>query len=144
MPISQGIETAFLFEISARISDPAPVVVGQSESALTVVTVMSGQFVGPAMRGRVLPVAGGDWVSVKSDGSMKLDVRLVLETDDNDLIYMTYQGVGIAEQTGTLRLVTAPMFSTSSVKYDFLNRIQAVAVGKSQAGTVEYRVFKVL
>jgi hypothetical protein len=36
---------------------------------------------------------GADWQIVRGDGSIALDVRLVLETIDNALIGMTYRGI---------------------------------------------------
>lgn len=132
-----------LFSITAGTAEPAPVVVPRAGGNLTIISVMSGTFEGPKMRGRVLPVAGGDWVSVRDDGSMRLDVRLVLETDDGALIYMTYGGVGIAEADGSLTLRTAPVFETAAEKYSWLNRLQAVALGGVGPGTVSYDVYRI-
>ncbi|MEY4254869.1 MAG: hypothetical protein RLZZ141_96 [Pseudomonadota bacterium] len=52
--------------------------------------VTGGTFNGDRLRGTVLP--GADWVVNRPDGVMLIDVRLVLQTDDGALIYMTYQG----------------------------------------------------
>lgn len=133
-----------LFTITANTGDPAPVVIPRAGGNLTVITVMSGTFEGPALRGRVLPVAGGDWISVRDDGSMRLDVRIVLETDDGALIYMTYGGVGLADADGSLSLRTAPLFETADERYTWLNRLQAVATGTVGPGTVTYRVYRLL
>lgn len=134
----------YLFTITANTGDPAPVVIPRAGGNLTVITVMSGTFEGPALRGRVLPVAGGDWISVRDDGSMRLDVRIVLETDDGALIYMTYGGVGLADADGSLSLRTAPLFETGDERYTWLNRLQAVATGNVGPGTVTYRVYRLL
>ena len=88
-PPLSSLPVDFLFSITAGTADPAPVVLPRAGGNLTIITVMSGTFEGPKIRGRVLPVAGGDWVSVRDDGSMRLDVRIVLETDDGALVYMT-------------------------------------------------------
>lgn len=134
----------YLFTITANTGDPAPVVIPRAGGNLTVITVMSGTFEGPSLRGRVLPVAGGDWISVRDDGSMRLDVRIVLETDDGALIYMTYGGVGLADADGSLSLRTAPLFETADERYSWLNRLQAVATGTVGPGTVTYRVYRLL
>lgn len=139
-----SLAVEFLFTIEADTGDPAPVVIPRTGGNLTVVTVMSGTFEGPIVRGRILPVAGGDWVSVRSDGSMRLDVRLVLETHDGALVYMTYGGVGITEADGSISLRTAPLFETADDRYSWMNRLQAVATGTVGPGTVTYEVFRVL
>ena len=52
----------------------------------------SGTFEGPRLRGDVL--AGGmDMKTLRSDGAMNPNVRLVLKTDDGALIFMHYTGV---------------------------------------------------
>jgi hypothetical protein len=140
----KSLSVSLLFSITANTGDPAPVVIPRGDGNLTIVTVMSGEFEGPAIRGRVLPVAGGDWISVRGDGSMRLDVRILLETDDKELIYMTYGGVGIAEPDGRLTLRTTPQFETASTKYAYLNAIQAVAVGSVAPGSVTYDVYQLL
>jgi hypothetical protein len=75
---------------------------------------------------------------------MRLDVRIVLETDDKELIYMTYGGVGLATADGGLSLRTTPQFETASTKYSYLNAIQAVATGSVGPGTVSYEVYELV
>ena len=48
-------------------------------------------FEGERLRGNVLQPSG-DWITVRPNGSMKLDVRIVLSTDDGASIYMAYFG----------------------------------------------------
>jgi len=140
----KSLPVRFLFSITANTGDPSPVVIPRGDGNLTIVTVMSGAFEGPSIKGRVLPVAGGDWISVRGDGSMRLDVRIVLETDDKELIYMTYGGVGLATADGGLSLRTTPQFETASTKYRYLNAIQAVATGSVGPGTVSYEVYELV
>jgi hypothetical protein len=54
--------------------------------------VPSGIFDGERLSGQVLD-GGSDWENVRSDGSTTLDVRLVLKTDGDALIGMTYRGI---------------------------------------------------
>lgn len=91
---------------------------------------ISGKFVAP----------GGDWITVTPAGVARLDARIVIETDDGALIYMTYGGIVVSskeagEALGRGEVVTdktwpyfviAPTFRTSSEKYDWLNKVQAV------------------
>src|SRR5882672_10239752 len=54
--------------------------------------VPGGSFEGERLSGEVLD-GGNDWQAVRNDGATTLNVRLVLETHDDALIGMTYQGV---------------------------------------------------
>src|ERR1700733_7914533 len=54
--------------------------------------VFGGRFEGERLSGEVLD-GGRDWQSVRPDGSLMLDVRLVLQTHDGALIAMTYKGL---------------------------------------------------
>lgn len=144
MNTTKSLPVNFLFSITADTGNPAPIVIPRGDGNLTIVTVMSGTFEGPSIKGRVLPIAGGDWISVRADGSMRLDVRIVLETDDKELIYMTYGGIGVVAEGGSLSLRTTPLFETSSAKYGYLNSIQAVATGSVGPGTVSYEVYSLL
>ena len=52
-----------------------------------IVPVSGGTFDGPKLKGTVLP--GADWIVRRPDGSSVLDVRIILQTDDAQKIYMT-------------------------------------------------------
>ena len=54
--------------------------------------IAGGRFEGERLRGRVLS-GGSDWQSLRADGTTTLNVRLVMETDDSELIAMTYLGI---------------------------------------------------
>ena len=114
---------------------------GTPAGTRVVVTAMRGKFTGPRLRGVVADVAGGDWVTVRPDGSMKVDVRLVLRTDDGAEILMTYSGIGHRDAHGATTLRTAPMFETGDASYTWLNGIQAAAQGTTADGSVTYDVY---
>jgi Protein of unknown function (DUF3237) len=54
--------------------------------------VSGGAFEGERLSGEVLD-SGNDWQTVRSDSTVTLDVRLVLKTDDEAVIGMTYRGI---------------------------------------------------
>jgi len=121
-----------------------------------IVEVTGGTFEGPRMNGKILP-CGGDWILLRRDGVLQLDVRLTLETDDEQLIYMTYHGFrhGPAEVIARLNrgeavaaseyyFRIAPMFQTGSEKYAWLNGIVAAGVGDRKAAGPRYQVFEIL
>src|SRR5258706_9035058 len=58
-----------------------------------IATVSGGTFKGERMNGTAQAPPGGDWILGRTDGTMVLDLRLTLETDDKQLIFMTYRGL---------------------------------------------------
>jgi hypothetical protein len=141
------METELLFEISFELADPL-VVSGSPEGDRFIIYVKGGKFSGPRLAGEVLP-GGGDWFLVRPDGVGTLDVRVVLKTDDGDLIYVTYRGIAKLPPGGIgsgqpFPIRTAPnFFVSSSSKYKWLNSVQAVGEGEPIPGGVRYRVFEV-
>ena len=76
-----------------RLSVPPLTVPGQTPNGLRRIGVIQGgSFEGERLSGEVL-AGGNDWQTIRSDGCVRLDVRIVLRTDDNALIGMTYQGL---------------------------------------------------
>ena len=61
-----------------------------------------GTFEGEELKGTVLPSPGGDWLLLRRDGILQLDVRITLKTADDHLIYMSYRGMrraGLGDRT---------------------------------------------
>jgi hypothetical protein len=56
------------------------------------VPVTGGTFNGPKLKGTALS-GWGDWVLRRPDGVSMLNVRATLRTDDEQLIYITYDGI---------------------------------------------------
>ena len=121
-----------------------------------VVPVKGGRFEGLRLKGTVAE-GGSDWILARPDGSLQLNVRLVLKTDDGALIGMTYQGYRHGPQAVIERLNrgekvdpseyyfrTAPFFETAAPKYAWLNGIVAVALGHRLPSGPVYRVFEIL
>jgi hypothetical protein len=118
--------------------------------------VDGGHFEGPRLKGKVMP-DGADWVVRRSDGATVIDVRLGLMTDDGAAIAMAYTGLlCIAEgAVGRFRrnesvayeetyIRTTPRFETADPRYDWLNRVIAVANGGAPGSFPTYQVFAIL
>jgi len=121
-----------------------------------IVPVTGGDFEGPRLRGRVIP-GGGDWLLLRSDAVLELDLRITLETDDRALIHMSFQGLrhgpadviaalGRGEVVDPARYYfrTVPRFETSVEKYAFLNRIIAVSVSETRPDGAVHRIEEIL
>ena len=116
----------------------------------------TGSFEGPKLKGAVLP-GGAGWMLMRHDDVLEIEVRLVLETDDKEHIYMTWKGFRHGPKEVIDRLNrgetvdpelyyfrTIPFFETSSGKYGWLNRICSVATGSRTANGRTFQVFQVL
>jgi hypothetical protein len=119
--------------------------------------VDGGRFEGTRLKGRVLG-DGIDWVTWRSDRAMVIDVRLALETDDGALIAMSYVGLSY-QRTDEARAAvrqgdlvayedtyvrTTPRFETSDPRYEWLNRVIAVANGHRGSEGAMYEVFEIV
>ena len=120
------------------------------------VPVAGGDFEGPQLRGRILP-GGGDWLLLRSDAVLELDLRITLETDDHALIYMTFQGLrhgppevitafsrGEVVDPARYYFRTVPRFETSAEGYAFLNRIVTIGVGETRPDGAVHRIDEIL
>lgn len=150
------IQTRHLFTLAADV--PGIVDLGATPMGTRrIATVSGGTFRGERLSGKIQAVPGGDWILVRPDGATILDVRVTLETDDRQLIYMTYRGVrhgpaevmarlakGEAVDPASYYFRTTPVFETASPKYDWLNRIVSVATGRREARGPVYEVYEVL
>jgi Protein of unknown function (DUF3237) len=118
--------------------------------------ITGGRFEGERLRGRILS-GGSDWQAVRTDGTWELNVRFVMETDDNHLIGMTYRGLrhgpkeiidaitrGEQVNPASYYFRIAPFFETASDKYGWLNNIVSVGLGHRLPSGPIYQVFEVL
>jgi hypothetical protein len=149
------IKTEFLFTITLEVS--SILVLGDTPyGGRRIASGIGGSFEGPQLKGTVLP-GGGDWLLLRHDGVLQLDVRLVLETDDKQQIYMTYKGLRHGPKEVIDRLNkgepvdpslyyfrSTPYFETASEKYAWVNRICCIATGSRTAAGPTYHVFQVL
>ena len=116
-----------------------------------------GTFEGPRLRGTVLPAGSADWLLLRSDGVLELDLRCTLRTDDGALISMSSFGlrhgppeviaaVGRGErvEASTYYFRTIPRFVTAHQAYAFLNRLVAVASGDRRPEGPIYTIHEVL
>jgi hypothetical protein len=128
-----------LFTITAK-TQTAGLIANGPQGARVVVGVTGGTFEGPQLKGTIKG-PGGDWVTLRPDGSGRLDVRLLLETDDGALILMQYSGI---YTDGATRIRSTPLFETGDERYRWLNNVQAVGLGSVGEGEVTYDVYQVL
>jgi hypothetical protein len=136
---ASAIPVEHLFTLTAHVSRVATMADGPAGTRV-VVHCTDGTFEGPRVSGTIV-APSGDWLLVGSDGCMRLDVRMLLRTDDGADVLMTYRGVS-ADGGATIR--AAPTFETGDERYAWLNSVQAVATGSSGGGRVTYVVYRLL
>ena len=146
-------EPLFIFQIDVK---PPSIIGATPGHDRRIGEITGGRFEGERLRGRILS-GGSDWQSLRADGATTLNVRLVMETDDRELIGMTYLGmrhgpkevlerIARGEKVGPAEyyMRATPYYETASQKYGWLNRIVSVAYGHRMAGGAIYQVFQVL
>jgi len=121
-----------------------------------VVNILGGHFEGDRLSGSVLP-GGADWQWVRSDGTIDLDARYTLKTDQGELIQVTSQGLRTASPEVLAQLArgedvdperyyfrTVMRFETSAPSLVYLTRLLAVAYGRRTPNAVELRIDEIL
>ena len=153
------IETRPLFDIKLHV----PQVIDIGETPLgrrRIAAVTGGEFQGERLRGTVVgapTTPAGDWLLQRTDGVTTFDVRLLLRTDDAEHICMTYRGVrhgpagvmarlaaGESVDSKTYYFRITPVFETAARKYEWINRIVAVGVGRREPTGPIYSIAEVL
>ncbi|HEY2741825.1 MAG TPA: DUF3237 domain-containing protein, partial [Gaiellaceae bacterium] len=107
-----------------------------------IVPLTGGTFGGPELNGKLLAGASADWQIVLPDGTVLVDVRYTLQTDDGALLYVRSQGVrhGSAEVLARLgrgedvdaseyTFRTSTTIETACARLDWLNKGVFVSVG---------------
>jgi hypothetical protein len=150
------IETRHLFTLTLQV--PSIRDLGATPwGGRKIAQVTGGHFQGDRIKGTVHAGPGGDWLLLRNDGVLSLDVRITLETDDGHLIYMSYKGMrhgpkdvidalnrGEKVDPSSYYFRMVPQFETSSDKYSWINRLVAVATGQREASGPIYTVYEVL
>jgi hypothetical protein len=116
--------------------------------------VAGGEISGDRLNGRIL--GGGEWALMGTDGFIRADVRLQVETTDGAFLYFQYVGLlevneavqsALANGTGTgiedQYFYTNPRIETGDERYAWVNRTFFIGEGRIAPGLgVEYRVWR--
>jgi len=83
-----------------------------------------------------------DWLMVHNDGSVSVDARLLLMTDDGAPLTITYRGKAAKQPSEGGVVFTTPVFETGDERYSWLNGIQAVARGVREDRILTYEMYQ--
>lgn len=106
------------------------------------VRVTRGEFDGACLSGTIA-AGGADWFTVRADGSLRLDVRLVLACADGTSVLLAYQGVAVPAGGKGYDIRIAPLFEAPEGPHAWLNSIQAIGRGTLIEGGVRYEIYAV-
>jgi hypothetical protein len=151
------LKTEFLCTVAANVDWRQVIDVGATPHGIRqIVYIKGGTFEGPKIKGVVL-LGGGDWFVRRTDQVVEVDVRCVLRTDDNHLLYCCLRGINEMTPDVAIKAIrgqsvdsskyyfrVTAVIETGSKKYEWLNRIVAVGVGNLMPAGVEYRIYTVL
>jgi hypothetical protein len=151
----KNIRARLLFAM--RLEVRPPVVVGSPpDSYRRIGVIAGGSFEGDRLSGKVLD-GGSDWQTIRPDGAVNLNVRLVLRTNDDAILCMTYQGVrhgppdviaridrGEVVDPESYYFRVNPLFQTSAPQYDWINHVVGIGIGHRLADGPIYSIFELL
>ena len=145
-----------LLTLRVEVNTAATVTVGETaRGQRKIAPISGGTFTGNRLSGLVEP-GGADWLVVRDDGALMIDVRLTLKTDDGAAIYLSYEGrfKGAPDSMAQLAqgkkllptsysLITVAKFECGDVRYSWLNDVIAVGVGEQVGFNPTYTFFEV-
>jgi hypothetical protein len=138
-----GLE--FLGLVEARLA-PAHALLEAPFGGRLIVDVTAARVEGPRLKASLAGSAAADWVTVAPDGRTgALDVRATLRTDDGALIFSEYRGRVRFGKDGLHQVYTSPRYETGDPRYLWLNGLQCIGKGVSNAreGWLRYRLYAV-
>ena len=149
------LQSEFLFTLTGTVEKPLDI--GRTPAGeRRIFPITGGAFEGPRIKGRVLP-GGSDAMLIRTDGVVLPNVRMTLQTDDDQLLFMTYGGMRhgpaeVMERLARGEPVDAseyyfrinPQFETASSRYAWLNKILAIGNGHRLPSGPIYHVYQIL
>lgn len=147
----QSIDSVFVMRFIGGISEPHRI------GNRLIFNVAEVRVVGPEISGIGIYPAG-DWITIRADGSWKLDVRFSLQLDDGSLALVQYNGIvamtpeqfAAGQEAGGINVsevyfYSTPYIETDSEKYAWLNNHVFIAkIVHFGGGQVVYDVFKLI
>lgn len=138
-----GIQLVPHANVTLKLGVPA-VMPNTPRGMRMIVDIEEVRWEGDRLKANQLAQPSGDWAVVSPDGTLNVDVRATLETDDGATIFVRYEGRSDYTQAGRAPIIVAPLFETNDPKYAWLNKVQAIAKGRSTGmSELVYEVYEV-
>jgi hypothetical protein len=139
-----SIELVPLCSVTARLAD-AFILPDTPGGTRAIAEVTSFDVRGERLTGHLKGNAAADWLTISPALQGTLDVRVLMETDDGALIFVSYRGrMDLSAGPDAATIHSTPLFDTGDERYAWINAIQAVAKGKvSEGGTrLDYEMYE--
>jgi hypothetical protein len=147
-----SIQVEYVMTLHAALEAPRI-----ADGNLSVFNAPGGWVDGPRIKGKLVS-ASADWGRLLPSGVFRPDVRGMIETDDGETIFISYNGARLCPKETQERFLkgdtlkadecyfyTAPTFETKSEKYGWLNSSQAVGKmveqKRGEGSFVKYDIF---
>jgi uncharacterized protein DUF3237 len=129
---------------TAALGLAAPLMMpGTPNGTRAIVEITSAVYDGDRFRAKLTGAAAADWLVVAPDGTGLMDVRLAVETHDGATVYLAYGGrIDLSAGVEGATVYSTPRFETGDERYQWLNRIQAVAKGVITGGVLNYEIYE--
>jgi hypothetical protein len=116
-------------------------VIGPAPSGTRIDMPFSGTATGPHWEGE-LPVEGVDYVTVRGDGHMNLDLRGRIGEGRAKIGYSA-RGISLAVEKGVAEPQELILFETANEDFAFLNERVGVALGRGEGPDLELTIYLV-
>jgi hypothetical protein len=91
---------------------------------------------------RVVPIRGGDWQTVRADGTIDLEAHYIVELYGHGLVEVSASGVRCATPDG-IYFRTSMRFSTEAPGLAWMSRRLFLSTGRREASNVALDIFEV-
>ena len=103
------------------------------------------RFEGERLKGVMKGKAGADWLAIDAAGIATFDIRMLLETDDEALVYLRYEGkADWSEGMGKGAIYVQAWFESGDERYGWINTVPVVGKGVVRDGGVAYDFFEMV
>jgi hypothetical protein len=143
------------FELHAEVGKPDEVGV-VAGGTRRVIPILGGTFTGPNLKGKILP-GGADHQLLQPDGFTQLEARYILQTEQNELIYVNNRGMrhgppevlqrlnrGERVDPNLIYFRTAATIETAAPRLAWMSRALFVCVGERYPTEVVVRFYRVM
>lgn len=135
--VLDSLPVEHLGPLTATVRRRFPTIEGGPNGTGGTATVTAATLVGPKINATMPEgVAGGDWFTMRADGTVSLDVRVNHRTDDGADIFITYLGYLV---DGVLKI--SLRLETGDERYAWLNSAFTVGIGAQTDGGVSYDIY---
>ncbi len=151
------------FEFAFEAENGQPLMLGNGPYETRIVaSITGGPVTGARIHGTLAPGSGADWLLIGADGSVRLDVRFQIVTDDGACIYVSYPDVmQLTDKVEAAMMPTdlarpeetsyegqyfraAPRLETGDERYAWVNHTVFVARGRLTSNGVGFEMYRVI